>query len=149
MANTRERIESNQISVVVPTLRRPTEVTELLENLSQQTCLPSDVIFVDGAPVDERDTEQVVNASRDTLPFACQYIRHGGGTAIQRNVGIEAATGNFVALIDDDIRLEPDFLAAMLSSFAQDADTQVGGIVGYRINEHFRQSERQRWRCYR
>lgn len=140
---------SKRISVVTPTLRRPAEVGELLDNLCRQTLLPDEVILVDGAPADERATEAVATAKAGALPFRLRYIRHGGGTAIQRNVGIDAATGDFIAFIDDDVRLEADFFAALLSAFARADAQQVGGIVGYRTNRHFSPTEHQRWRWYR
>jgi GT2 family glycosyltransferase len=138
-----------RISVVTPTFRRPAEVAGLLENLSSQDLLPFEVILVDGAPAQEKHTETVVCSTFESLPFACRYIRHTGGTAIQRNVGIDAATGDFIAFIDDDVRLESDFLQTIASAFAQDEDGNVGGIVGYRTNKHFKTEEARRWRWYK
>jgi glycosyltransferase involved in cell wall biosynthesis len=138
-----------RISVVTPTLRRPEEVVGLLENLKRQTLLPDEVLLVDGAPEDERATENAVRAITNSFPFSLRYIRHGGGTAIQRNVGLDAATGHLIALLDDDVRLEPDFLENIAAVFAHDLEKKVGGIVGYRTNQHFKRDESQRWRWYR
>jgi GT2 family glycosyltransferase len=135
------------VSVVTPTLRRPGEVIDLLENLSRQTLLPCEVILVDGAPANETDTERAVASVVGSLPFRCHYIRHGGGTAIQRNVGIDKAAGQLIALIDDDIRLEPDFLQTVATVLEK--EKEVGGVVGYRVNQHFTATEAQRWRWYR
>lgn len=137
----------NQISVVTPTLRRPEEVAGLLENLSRQTLLPFEIVLVDGAPADETQTQQVVTSIVGALPFRCQYIRHGGGTAIQRNVGIERASGRLIALIDDDIRLEANFLETMAAVFER--EKKAGGVVGYRANQHFTPMDARRWRWYR
>lgn len=137
------------VSIVTPTLRRPQEVAELLENLSRQILLPVEVILVDGAPGEERETEKVVAAMRATLPFPLHYLRHGGGTAIQRNFGIDHASSAYITFLDDDIRLEPDFLQKMVEAFAQDSEGHVGGIVGYRTNEYFTADEALRWRWYR
>jgi len=141
--------DSKTISVVTPTFRRPDEVVGLLESISLQKILPKEVILVDGAPEDETRTEEVVSHMIDSLPYTVRYVRHGGGTAIQRNVGIECATGDYVAFLDDDIRLEPDFFQAMLAAFAADEKREVGGIVGYRTNEYFKLDDTQRWRWYR
>ena len=137
------------ISVVTPTLRRPQEIGDLLENLSAQELLPAEVIIVDGAPAGESDTENVVRAREKTLPFPVRYLRHPRGTAIQRNAGIDRAVGSLIALIDDDVRLEADFLQTMLAAFATDEDQRIGGIVGYRTNQHFDAACAQRWRWYR
>lgn len=137
------------ISVVTPTFRRPNEVAGLLENLSRQMLLPAEVILVDGAPPEERATEEVVSRLMDSLPFRCRYIRHPRGTAIQRNAGIENSTGAFVAFIDDDVRLEPGFLKSIAAVFGGDKENKVGGVVGYRTNQHFDSTSAKRWRWYR
>lgn len=137
------------ISVVTPTFYRPKEVADLLTNLAAQTLLPGEVILVDGAAPDERATEQIVAEVSLLLPFTCRYIRSGRGTALQRNVGIEAAGGELIALIDDDVRLDSDFLAQIAGVFAQDERREVGGVVGYRINRHASAAAAARWRWYR
>lgn len=139
-----------RISVVTPTFRRPQEVVGLLKNLSQQTHLPYELVLVDGAPPEETETERIVAAViAGALPFRCNYIRHGGGTAIQRNVGIDHATGDFIAFFDDDMRFEPDYLVKILAVFADDHDHQVGGIAGYITNQHLNPHTSLRWRWYR
>lgn len=135
------------MSVVTPTLRRPVEVVELLQNLSHQTLLPSEVILVDGAPAGENATEQSVASVAASLPFHCRYTRSARGTAIQRNAGIELASSQLIALVDDDIRLDPDFLETVACVFEK--EKEAGAVVGYRVNEHFTPREAQRWRWYR
>jgi glycosyltransferase involved in cell wall biosynthesis len=142
-------IFDQRVSVVTPTLRRPQEVRGLLDNLRQQEHLPFEVILVDGAPAGEDATATVVSEEMKTLPFAVRYIRKGGGTAIQRNAGIDAANGDFIAFIDDDVRLEADFFRRMLIHFGNDKEKKVGGIVGYRTNKHFNAKTAERWGWYR
>jgi len=137
------------ISVVTPTFRRPMEVRELLANLSSQELLPAEVIVVDGAPADEIRTADLVSSLHSSLPFKCRYLRHERGTAIQRNAGIDRADSSLVALIDDDVRLEPDFFRTIYHVFSEDRDQKIGGIVGYRTNQHFNPASVQRWRWYR
>ena len=137
------------ISVVTPTLRRPEEVEGLLANLAAQTLVPAEVVLVDGAPAGEDETARAVAARQDAYPFEVLYLRRGGGTAIQRNVGIDAARGEFIALIDDDVRLDADFLRNIVEVFRADAEKTVGGVVGYRDNQYFALEESERWRWYR
>lgn len=137
------------ISVVTPTLRRPREVAELLENLAQQALLPLEVVLVDGAPPDDLETQKTVRQIIDNFPFKVHYVRQTGGTAIQRNAGIERAQGDFIALIDDDVRLGKNFLNNIYYYFDSDFKREIGGIVGQRTNTHFQLHERQRWRWYK
>lgn len=137
------------ISVVTPTLHRPCEVAELLENLSEQTLLPREVILVDGAPDDEIETQTAVENVKNKFPFSIRYFRHQGGTAVQRNYGIDHAKGSFVALIDDDVRLDKNFLREITDVFCNDKSKKIGGIVGYRTNQHFQSDSHKRWRWYK
>lgn len=138
-----------KISIVTPTFFRPAEIVELLENLSKQTVLPFELIIVDGAPPDEIETEKAVKNAIEILPFTVKYVRQTGGTAIQRNAGIDLAGGNFIALIDDDIRLEPDFLEKMMVGFEQDNSKSVGAITGFITNQNFDGENSLRWKWYR
>lgn len=139
----------SRISIVTPTYRRASEVTALLDNLSLLQLLPYELILVDGAPPGEEETRHVVEARIDKLPFPLVYVRHSGGTAIQRNAGIDRVRGDFVAFIDDDIRLEPDFFVRMMEVYATDTERQVGGIAGYISNQYLNPATSPRWRWYR
>lgn len=142
-------MDNPKISVVTPTLNRAPEVADLLQNLSQQTLLPFELILVDGAPSDITLTEETVSAQLSSLLYKCHYIRHGGGTAIQRNVGIDIAQGEFIAFIDDDIRLEADFFEQIMAVFKHDKDCKVGGVAGYITNQYVDPSTTSRWRWYK
>jgi GT2 family glycosyltransferase len=137
------------ISVVTPTLDRPDEVRTLLTNLAEQSLLPLECVLVDAARPAMTETENVVLELRDHLPFDVVHIRHGGGTAIQRNVGIDAARGAFIAFIDDDMLLAPDFFQQALDAMAQDPDLSVAAIAGYITNQYLDASKSPRWRWYR
>ncbi len=137
------------VSIVTPTFLRPDEVKGLLDNIAKQSKLPAEVILVDGAPYGENSTETVVRACIDGYPFPINYIRQTGGTAIQRNRGIDSAEGDFIAFVDDDVRLERNFLKTVIETMQNDKDKKVGGIVGYRTNEYFNANDSERWRWYK
>ena len=150
MPNEQIKVQKPLISVVTPTLYRPTEVAGLLQNLSEQTLLPDEIVLVDGAPSTENATRDLITKLSPLLPFKCHYVRHERGTAIQRNRGIEdTSSSNFIAFIDDDVRLKPDFLRTIMNVFSADAAGRVGGVVGYRENVSFVQTTHRRWRWYR
>ncbi len=138
-----------RISVVTPTLGRPQEVRELLPNLTAQTAPPAEVILVDGAPPGDERTREAVAELAPTLPWPCRYLRHAGGAALQRNAGIDAADGELIALIDDDIRLAGDFFEQMIAAFSDDREHRVGGITGYITNQFLDPQTSRRWRWYR
>jgi glycosyltransferase involved in cell wall biosynthesis len=137
------------VSIITPTYLRPEEVRGLLENISQQSVLPVEVILIDGAAEGDDSTENTVLEEKRKCPFRVKYLRSNGGTALQRNRGIDDAKGEFIAFVDDDVRLEPDFLKHVVQVMQSDENRKVGGIVGYRSNEFFDPNDSVRWRWYR
>lgn len=148
-ASRTNRVLRPTLSIVTPTLKRPMEVRDLLLDLGRQTILPTEVIIVDGIVEKDSETERIVSRLRPALPFAVKFIRRGGGTAIQRNAGIDAATGDLVSFIDDDVRLDPSFFEEMVNILSDASNADVGGVVGYRTNCHFEIERSSRWRWYR
>ncbi len=138
-----------EISIVTPTLGRPQEVRELLTHLTAQTVRPKEMVLVDAAAAEDDRTRQVVAELEPTLPFACRHLRDDGGTAIQRNVGIEASSGDFIALVDDDVRLAGDYFERMLEVFADDSEQRIGGVAGYISNQFLDPATSRRWQWYR
>lgn len=146
---TESKRSAPRVSVVTPTFGRPEEVKDLLENLCRQSLAVFEIVLVDGAPDTDTATERIVSEIKAELPYRVRYLRHGGGTAIQRNVGIDSAEGELVAFVDDDVRLEEDFLEVIANEFSRDSERAIGGIVGYRTNQHFRAEDSERWRWYK
>lgn len=138
-----------KISIVTPTLKRPDDIRALLANLRLQSLQPFEIVIVDGLVGTGSETENVVEEIGRDYPISINYIRHTGGTAIQRNVGIDSAGGDLIAFIDDDVRLDPDFLLNVTKVFSADADRTIGGIMGYRKNRHFCAADSERWRWYK
>ncbi|MEW6154470.1 MAG: glycosyltransferase family 2 protein [Actinomycetota bacterium] len=134
--------------MVTPTFDRPAEVAGMLANLAAQTALPDELILVDGSPPGDLRTEGAVRDAED-LPFPVTYLRATGGAALQRNVGIDMASGEFVALIDDDVRLAPAFFERILAAFAQDSEGDTGCIAGCLLNPPRDQLRRFRWAIHK
>ena len=90
------------------------------------------VILVDNGSTD--GTEEVMTA-RETeggpMPFRYQRIAPAG-PAGARNAGIAVARGEYLAFIDSDVELAPDWLALAAAELDDDAALQgVGGVVLY------------------
>lgn len=87
------------VSVVIPTHNRPELLARAIESVRRQTHEQLEIIVVDDGSRD--DTRRVVETFADAR---IRYLRHetsrGGGAA--RNTGVLAATGQFIAFLDDD-----------------------------------------------
>ena len=99
-----------RFSVVIPTYGRPRYLTEAVDSVLAQTVDDLECIVVDDAspdPIEVVPEPRVRVITRAT----------NGGSAAARNAGIEAATGEFVAFLDDDDLFEPDRLELALAGF--------------------------------
>jgi len=99
------------VSIVIPTHNRVDILRSALACLEAQT-VPADmfeVLVVDDASADGTN----VFLTSYSPPFAFRHFRQErcGGPAIARNVGILAAKGDIVLILNDDALLAPDSLA--------------------------------------
>lgn len=99
------------VSVVIPTYNRASLLRRALQSVFTQTFTSLEIICVDDASSD--NTEEVVKACADPR---LRYIRHAtnrGGSAA-RNTGIRAATGDYIAFLDDDDEWLPEKIERQL-----------------------------------
>lgn len=102
-----------KLSVIIPTHNRAEILKVCLEKLAAQQGVDFEVIVVDDGSTD--DTERVVAMTSDQFPMAnCsrfEYIKQPAShQGVARNRGVEAATGEIIVFIGDDIFTEPEFL---------------------------------------
>ncbi len=98
------------VSVVIPFFRRQDTFPATLHSVLQQTLKPLEIIVVDDA------------SGGDAIEFLEQYtgtitlirLPHNVGVSEARNIGVEAASGNYIAFLDSDDRWEPDKLRRQL-----------------------------------
>jgi glycosyltransferase involved in cell wall biosynthesis len=116
--------ELSCVSLVVPVRDEAATIGELLRSIAAQTRRPDEVVFVDGGSRDEtvallRDASAVVGAR-------VRVVEAGDATPGRgRNVGIEAARCEWIALTDAGNRLEPDWLERLLEVVQKDESIEV------------------------
>ena len=104
-----------QVTVVLPTWRSEATIDRALGSLLAQTFTDFDVVVVDDASGDgsfERIRERYECDPR--LRFIAR--ESNGGPSAARNTGIEAATGEWIALLDADDAWVPERLEVLLSN---------------------------------
>src|ERR671936_561680 len=99
--------DAPQVSVVLPTRDRPSELSRALSSTRSQRGVTSEVIVVDDGSVPP------VAVPEDGVRLI--RIAPSCGVAHARNRGIAAARGEWIALLDDDDVWAPDRLRRMLT----------------------------------
>lgn len=98
-------IESNKydvlVSVVIPTFNRPLLARRAVVSALAQTISNIEVIVVDNGSNEKLNTAEIIHSINDTRVRFISYTDNNGPSAT-RNKGIEAAKGEYIALLDDD-----------------------------------------------
>lgn len=105
-------MQSPYISVVIPTHNRSKLLVKTIPALvNQQTDgFTYEVIFVSDGSSD--NSENILKEAVAHHPdiFRYHYIDPTGGPSVPRNVGIRAAKGEVIIILDDDVLPEPDLV---------------------------------------
>jgi glycosyltransferase involved in cell wall biosynthesis len=116
-------------SIVIPTLRATAYLDVALASVvpQAQTC-DAEVIVVSDGP----DAATAALARRHGARVVTLDSR--GGVNATRNAGIDAARGELIVLIDDDVEAPPGWLAALLEGARSNPEYEVfGGPIRARL----------------
>jgi glycosyltransferase involved in cell wall biosynthesis len=118
------------VSVVIPTWDRARTFGRALDSVLAQTERDFEVVVIDdGSPGD--GAERVVNERADPRVRYIRLPEHRGVSAA-RNAGVLAATGTYLAFLDDDDEWLPEKLQRQLEA-VEGADREVGVVYTARF----------------
>jgi glycosyltransferase involved in cell wall biosynthesis len=110
-------------SLIVTVLDEAGTLDDLLASIQSQTQAPDEVIIVDGGSTD--GTWQRLNEWADRVPL--RLVRApGANIARGRNLAVEAATGEVIAVTDAGVRLEASWFAELVAQLGRDVDVVSG-----------------------
>ncbi|MGL5916386.1 MAG: glycosyltransferase family 2 protein [Culicoidibacterales bacterium] len=123
-----------EISIIVPIYNVEAYLQACLQSLVEQTQANLEIILVDDGSTDESSNiaEQFAN-QHDHLHY---YHKLNGGLSDARNFGLKRAQGTYVAFMDSDDWVAPDYYAQLLQC-AQDTHADlVCSDITYVYAEH-------------
>ena len=100
-------------SIIVPVFNRPDEVDELLESLCHQEVKDFEVIIVEDGS--KKPCKDVCDKYAGILDLH-YYYKDNSGPGQSRNYGAERAKGEWLIVLDSDVVLPPDYMAAVNSA---------------------------------
>lgn len=111
------------ISVAIPTCNRPADVGRCVESLSRIRYPRWELILVDQSDGDE--TQKLATLWRARLPGLVYLRLEEKNASAARNLAIQHATGEFLAFIDDDCTVQPDWLNRVSEEFTDQHQAQL------------------------
>jgi glycosyltransferase involved in cell wall biosynthesis len=103
------------VSVIIPTYNSAALVTQAVASALAQTAQPAEIIVVDDGSID--DTRQRLSS------YDVTYLHQSNrGVAAARNLGLQRATGDFIAFLDADDLWHPQKVERQLAVFAAESD---------------------------
>jgi glycosyltransferase involved in cell wall biosynthesis len=90
-------MNSPLVSCIVPVFNGERYIREALDSIFAQTYRPLEIIVADDGSTDR--TSEIVATFKDTVLYLKQ---NNAGPATARNLGIRAASGDFIAFLDAD-----------------------------------------------
>ena len=103
---------TEKISVIIPVFNRADKIKRCLNSVFAQEYKNIEIIVIDDKSTD--NSVEVINSVKgDRIKLIA--LNKNGGVSNARNVGIENATGDYIAFIDSDDYIEPDMFKIMLT----------------------------------
>jgi len=111
----REKLQMSEplISCIVPVYNGERYLREALDSILAQTYRPLEIIVADSSTTD--GCRAIVSSYVDRM---CYLAQEEAAPARARNLGLGAATGEFVAFLDHDDLWHPEKLARQMASFS-------------------------------
>lgn len=123
-------MEENLITIVVPLYNGEKYITKCLDSIFNQTYKKLEILTIDDGSTDSsyiKAEEFIKNRSADV--FNARLLRQENkGVACARNKGIEEASGEFIAFIDQDDYIDKNYIQVLLNNMQhQKSDIVVSG----------------------
>jgi GT2 family glycosyltransferase len=126
-----------RVLFVVPTFNRAPELPRTLGAIARQNWRADAlaIFVVDNSSTDS--TGEIVAELGRTLRCRVDYLRKAPeGPTIARNLGLRRADADYVAFVDSDVELDPDWTAATVA--ALDGDPRLAQVGGKLVFAHDR-----------
>lgn len=125
------------VSVIMPIFNAEKYLFEAIKSILQQTYSNLELILVDDASVD--GSLEIVNGIKDSR-IILKRNTCNRGIAYSTNRGIEAASGKYIALLDDDDMATAERLQLQVEFMERNEDVDILGGATAEIDENGKSS---------
>ncbi len=121
-----------KVSVIVPVYNVENYFRKCLDSLVNQTLKGYEVILVNDGSTDS--SQSIIDEYKEKYSCIKAFIKENGGMSSARNMGLDHAKGEYIAFVDSDDFVEPDFLLKMYEK-AKENDSDVVICDYFALNE--------------
>lgn len=127
----------NAVTFLIPCHNNETTVLKTLQSLENlQTDSTFDVVVVDDGSADR--SAALVTEYLQHSNLAVRFVKKNcGGEASALNTGLPYCSGKFIALVEADVELYPDWLTEVLKEFKENSVAGVGGYIEVPKNDNW------------
>ncbi len=113
------------ISVIVPVYNTEPYLHHCIDSILAQTFTDFELLLIDDGSTDSSGSICDEFAAKDSRVRV--FHKANGGVSSARNMGLDNAHGEWVAFVDADDLLYPDFLKTFVTKFSQSVDLYIQG----------------------
>lgn len=103
------------LSIIIPTYNRNEKVDRILKELSRQITNEVEVIVVD-------DCSKIPYKTPFNWVKVINLKENSGGASVPRNIGLDNATGKYIAFIDSDDMIKYNYISKILEKTKEEWD---------------------------
>jgi GT2 family glycosyltransferase len=106
------------ITAIIPTKNRPYDLSKAIESVLKQSLLPNELIIIDQSDtIESREIALVIAAKYQYIGLQFIHDKKIEGLVKAKDVGVKAANGEVILFLEDDIVLDPNYVASMQECF--------------------------------
>ena len=124
--------KSPLVSVIIPVFNKEEHLYDCLKSLLENSHSNLEIICVDDASTDQ-SRQIIANFTTDDKRLRSHFLESNQGASAARNLGLNLATGDYIAFLDADDVMPPQALTNLVQR-AEDTDADIvrGKITGLR-----------------
>ena len=135
------------VSIILPNRNYAPFIPDAIASIKAQTLTDWECIIIDDASTDN-SVEVIKSLIADDNRFKLIVNQTSRGISTSRNLGINAARGEYISFLDSD-DCYAEFFLEMLVKLAREADVEVAGALTKIVDENFHfQVSNAKWNTY-
>lgn len=112
-------------STIICTKDRKDDLFRAIKSIEVQTRTPDELIIVDASINQDFKSELLETFNKLNI----KYLHTNPGLTKQRNLGIQASSGDIIVFFDDDVILNSQYLFYIEKIFIEDSENKIGGAM--------------------